>query len=119
MGTVAGQVLSRQLDDFSSEEPWWKEVEAPFSILENPSHREEPAPMSSSQEPAKDRKSEGHVYTRLGKKGKPVRKDGMYYHLFLFNMLLGCQYNQFYIVIVMFYVMLLSWHGIKSQILTL
>ena len=79
-GTVEGQVLSRQSDDSSSEEPRLEEAEAPSPILENPSHREEPAPVSSSEEPARDRKSEGDVYTRSGRQVKPVRKDGMYYY---------------------------------------
>ena len=73
-GTVEGQVLSRQSDDSSLEE-----AEAPSPILENPSHREEPAPISSSEEPAKDRESEGNVYTRSGRQVNPVRKNGMYY----------------------------------------
>ena len=42
---VEGQVLTRQSDDSSSGEPRLEEVEAPSPILENPSHREKPAPM--------------------------------------------------------------------------
>ena len=76
-GTVEGQVLSRQSDDSSSEEPRLEEAEAPSPILENPSHREEPAPTSSSEEPAKGRESEGNVYTRSGRRVKLFRKDGM------------------------------------------
>ena len=85
--------------------------EAPFPILESPSHRKEPALISFSVEPAEDfvhSESEGNVSTSSGRQVKPVQKDGIYYYYCLFNMLLGCQYNQFYMVIVMFYVMLLK-----------
>ena len=81
---VEGQVLTRQSDDSSSGEPRLEEVEAPSPILENPSHREERAPMSSSEEPAKDRESEGNVYTRSGRQVKRVRKNGMYVLLLMF-----------------------------------
>ena len=70
-GTVEGQVLPRQSDDSSSEEPKLEKAEAPSPILENPSHREEPT---------KDREYEGNAYTRSGRQVKPVRKDGMYYY---------------------------------------
>ena len=56
-----------------------EEAEASSPILENPSHKE-PVPISSSEEPAKDREFEGNVYTRSGRQVKPVRKDGMYYY---------------------------------------
>ena len=48
-----------------------EEAEAPSPILENPSHKEKPAPISSSEEPAKD---------RSGRQVNPVRKNGMYYY---------------------------------------
>ena len=57
-GTIEGQFLLRQSDDSSSEEPRLDEAEAPSPILKNPSHREKPASMSFSKEPAKDRESE-------------------------------------------------------------
>ena len=77
---LGGQVLSMQSDNSSSNEPWLEGVEAPSPILKNQSHREEPAAMSSSKEPAKKHESEGDVYTRSGKQVKSVRKDGMYYY---------------------------------------
>ena len=87
-----------------------EEEEAPSLFLESPSHRKEPALISSSEEPAEDfvhSESEGNVSTSSGRQVKPVQKDGMYYYYCLFNMLLGCQYNQFYMII-MFYVRLLK-----------
>ena len=82
----------RRLNEPLSGESRLDEMDAHSPILENQSHRKEQAPMSSPEEPAED----------------------LYYYCF-FNMLLGCQYNQFYIVIVMFYVLLHSRHEIKSQ----
>ena len=55
--------FSRQSDDSSSEQPRLEEAGAPSPILENPSHREEPA---------KDREFEGNAYTRSGRQVKPV-----------------------------------------------
>ena len=71
-GMVEGQVFSRRSDGSSSEEPRLGEAEAPSPILENPCHREEPASMSSSEEPARDRESEGNLYTCSGSQVKPV-----------------------------------------------
>ena len=71
-GTVEGEVLLRQSDDSSSEEPRLEEAEAPPPIMENPPHREKPALISSSEEPAKGHESEGNVYTRSDRQVKPV-----------------------------------------------
>ena len=48
-GMVEGQALSRQSDDSSAEEPRLEDSEALSPILENLSHREEPALMSFSE----------------------------------------------------------------------
>ena len=79
-GTVEGQVLLRQSDESSSEEPRLEKAKAPSPILVKTLHRDEPAPMSFSEKPANNHESEGNAYTRSGRQVKPVRKDGMYYY---------------------------------------